>query len=74
MWTTNLIIAIVTGVATNVLYSVGASDFDSGKLTAGLWLVSVLMKLKDSNFDVAGLTSAPLEPIIAVVSSLLAFA
>ena len=29
-------ISIVTGVTSNVLYSVGASDFDAGQLTAAL--------------------------------------
>lgn len=73
VWSTNLIIAIVTGVATNVLYSVGASDFDSGKLTSALWLLSVLVKLKDGGFDVAGLVNDPVEPVIALLLALFAW-
>ena len=73
VWTTNVIIAIVTGVATNVLYSVGASDFDSGKLTAVLWLAGLLSKLKDSP-DVATLTGNPVETVVTVLATLLAFA
>ena len=69
VWTTNLIIAMVTGVATNVLYSVGASDFDGGKLTSVLWLAGLVMKLKDSP-DVATLTSNPVEAIVAVLLAL----
>jgi len=70
VWSTNLVIAIVTGVATNVLYSVGASDFDSGKLTSALWLLSVLIKLKDNSFDIAGLVNDPVEPVIALLLAL----
>ena len=73
VWTTNLIIAIVTGVATNVLYSVGASDFDAGKLTSALWLAGLIVKLKDSP-DVATLTSNPVEAAVAIVTTLLAWA
>jgi len=74
VWTTNLIIAMVTGVATNVLYSVGASSFDAGKLGSALWLASVLLKLKDSGFDVSTLANDPVETIIAVVSAVLTWA
>ena len=73
VWTTNLIIAMVTGVATNVLYSVGASDFDAGKLTSALWLAGLIVKLKDSP-DVATLTSNPVEAAVAIVTTLLAWA
>ena len=73
VWTTNLIIAMVTGVATNVLYSVGASDFDAGKLTSLLWLAGLVVKLKDSP-DVATLTSNPVEAAVAIVTTLLAWA
>jgi len=74
VWTTNVIIAMVTGVATSVIYSVGASDFDAGKLGSALWLVSVLMKLKESGFDVSSLMNDPVETIIALLSTLLAWA
>ena len=73
VWTTNLVIAMVTGVATNVLYSVGASDFDAGKLTSALWLAGLIVKLKDSP-DVATLTSNPVEAAVAIVTTLLAWA
>ena len=74
VWTTNLIIAMVTGVATNVLYSVGASSFDSGKLASALWVIGVLSKLKDAGFDVTTLTNDPVETVVAVVTTLLAWA
>ena len=64
----------VTGVATNVLYSVGSSDFDAGKLTSALWLISVLVKFKDAGFDVGSLMNDPMEMAVAVVSTLLAWA
>merc|ERR1712167_65257 len=44
-WNTNLIIAMTTGVGSTVLYSVGASPFEAAKLTAVLWLASVVIKL-----------------------------
>ena len=69
VWTTNLIIAMVTGVATNVLYSVGASDFDGGKLASALWLAGLVMKLKDSP-DVGTLTGNPVETVVAVLLAL----
>jgi hypothetical protein len=74
VWTTNLVIAMVTGVATNVLYSVGASNFDAGKLASALWLGSVLLKLKDAGFDVSTLGNDPIETVVAVVSAVLAWA
>merc|ERR1719174_2336380 len=48
VWTTNLIIAMVTGVANTVLYSVGESGFDAAKVGALLWLGGLIMKLKDA--------------------------
>ena len=64
---------MVTGVATNVLYSVGASGFDSGKLASALWMVGLLSKLKDSP-DVSTITDNPVESVIAIVTTLLAWA
>merc|ERR1712195_382352 len=60
VWSTNLIIAMVTGVATNVLYSMGASDFDG-------------VKLKDSSGDFAALMQAPVEPVVALLVTALAW-
>ena len=74
LFTTNLIISMVTGVASTVLYSVGSSSFDTGQLTAVLWLVSVLVKFKDSNFDVGSLTEGPIEKAVATAATILAFA
>ena len=74
VWTTNVIIAMVTGVASTVVYSVGASSFDSGKLASALWMVSVLLKLKDAGFDVSTLMNDPVETIVALVSTILAWA
>merc|ERR1719506_1852686 len=59
MWNTNLVISLVTGGASTVLYSVGGAAFDANKLTAVLWLASVLFKLKDNGFDVTTLKDAP---------------
>jgi len=73
-FSTNLVIAMVTGVATNVLYSVGSSGFDAGKLTSALWLISVLVKFKDAGFDVGSLMNDPMETAVAVLSTLLAWA
>jgi hypothetical protein len=69
VWTTNLIISLVTGVAANVLYSVGASDFNSGKLTSALWLAGVLLKLKDSP-DIATVQSNLVETVVAILLAL----
>merc|ERR1719305_358631 len=55
VWTTNLIIAMTTGVTSTVVYSMGSSGFETAKLGAALWALSVLMKLKDANFDVNSL-------------------
>ena len=74
VWNTNVIIAMVTGVASSVVYTVGASSFDAGKLASGLWLLSVLVKLKDAGFDVSTLANDPIETVIAIVSVLLAWA
>jgi len=65
---------MVTGVASTVVYSVGASSFDSGQLKAALWLLSVLVKLKDSNFDMGTLMDSPVEKVVALAATLLAFA
>merc|ERR1712167_552309 len=73
VWNTNLIIAIVTGVANTVLYTVGESGFDAGKLTALLWLGGLIMKLKDAP-SADTIMNNPVESVIAVVSTLLAFA
>ena len=53
VFNTNLIISMVTGVVSTAVYSAGASSFDSLKLTAALWLLSTLVKFKDSGFDVS---------------------
>merc|ERR1711981_517563 len=51
VWTTNLVINLVTGVAGTVVYSVeAASAFEVAKLTSVLWIASALIKLKDNNF------------------------
>ena len=77
VWTSNLIIALVTGVASTVVYNVGASGFEAGKLTSALWAATVLLNLQSSNFDVAGLFADReklTEFVIAVVTSVLAWA
>ena len=73
VWTTNLIIAMVTGVGSTVLYTMGASDFDAGKLTSLLWLAGLVVKLKDSP-DFATLMNNPVETVIALVTTAIAWA
>ena len=74
VWTTNLIIAMTTGVASTVIYSVGGSAFDTAKLGAVLWLASVLIKLKDAGFDVMTLKDNMVETGVAALSTFFAFA
>jgi hypothetical protein len=76
VFNTNLIISMVTGVVSTAVYSAGASSFDSLKLTAALWLLSTLVKFKDSGFDVSTLTdmSTALEKGITIAAAVLAFA
>merc|ERR1712072_1380104 len=69
VWNTNLIISMVTGTASSVIYSVGGSAFDAGKLAAVLWLASVVMKLKDASFDVSTLKDSPVETGVAAIST-----
>ena len=58
VWNTNLIIQLTTGVASTVVYSVGvANPFEAAKITSVLWLIGVLSKLKDAEFDVKTLGS-----------------
>jgi len=74
VWSTNLVISIVTGVTTTVVYTMGASGFEAAKVGAVLWLLSVLMKLKDAGFDVSSLGNDPIETAVAALSMVLAFA
>merc|ERR1711981_1083860 len=69
VWTTNLIIAMVTGVASTVIYSVGGSSFEAAQLAAVLWGASVLSKLKDASFDVTTLKDDPIETGVAILSA-----
>ncbi len=72
VWTTNVVISIVTGVASTVLYTMGESGFDAGQLTAALWLGSLALKLKD-NASVDTLKDNKEETIIAAVLALNTF-
>ena len=74
VWNTNLIISLVTGAASTAAYSVGASPWEAAKVTSVLWIVSVLVKLKDNNFDLKTLADEPVEGAVAVLAGLLAFA
>ena len=74
VWNTNLVISLVTGVASSVVYSVAASPFDTAKLTAVLWLASVLIDLKDASYDIGSLKDSKLQPGVAAVAAYLAFA
>ena len=71
---TNLIISLATGAAGTVVYSVSGSAFDAAKLTATLWLASVVIKLKDSNWDFGSLKDEPVEKLVAATAAYLAFA
>lgn len=73
VWTANLIISMCTGIASTVLYSVGASPFETAKLTAVLWLIGLAVKLNDSKFDVSTLKDNLVEAVITVVATILAF-
>merc|ERR1712167_349095 len=70
VWNTNLVISLVTGVAS----SVAASPFDTAKLTAVLWLASVLIDLKDASYDIGSLKDSKLQTGVAAVAAYLAFA
>jgi hypothetical protein len=74
VWNTNLVISLVTGVASSVVYSVAASPFDTAKLTAVLWLASVLIDLKDASYDIGSLKDSKLQTGVAAVAAYLAFA
>jgi len=75
VWNTNLLIALTTGVASTVVYSIeAASTFETAKLTAVLWLLSVGNKLKGKNFDFSSLMDDKVETVVAVVATYLAFA
>merc|ERR1712072_1184057 len=73
VFTTNVIISLVTGVASTIIYSVSESPFAAASLTSVLWLASVVNKLKDNNFDVSTLANDPVETAVAVLSAVLAF-
>ena len=74
VWTTNLIISLVTGTASTVVYGVSGSGFEAAKLVSALWLASVVMKLKDKSFDVATLADDKVETVVALLSTYLAYA
>ena len=71
---TNLIIALVTGGASTVVASVNAAaGFETAKVGAVLWLVSVLSKAKDAG-DASSITANKEETLIAAAATYLAFA
>ena len=72
VWTTNVVVAMVTGLASTVLYTMGESGFDTTQLTAALWLGSLALKLKD-NASVDTLKDNKEETIIAAVLALNTF-
>ena len=72
MWTTNVVVAMVTGLASTVLYTMGESGFDTTQLTAALWLGALALKLKD-NASVDTLKDNKEETIIAAVLALNTF-
>ena len=72
VWTPNVVVAMVTGLASTVLYTMGESGFDTTQLTAALWLGSLALKLKD-NASVDTLKDNKEETIIAAVLALNTF-
>ena len=72
VWTTNVVVAMVTGLASTVLYTMGESGFDTNQLTSALWLGSLALKLKD-NASVDTLKDNKEETIIAAVLALNTF-
>ena len=74
VWNDNLIISMIAGVTSTVVYSVGASSFDAAQLTAVLWLASVLIDLKDAGFDFNSLMDSKVRTGVAVLGAYLAFA
>lgn len=75
VWNTNLIIQLTTGVASTVVYSVGvANPFEAAKITSVLWLIGVLSKLKDAEFDVKTLGDDKVETVVAAAATFFAFA
>lgn len=74
VWNSNLIISMITGVTSTVIYSVGGSAFDGAQLTAALWLFSAIMDFKDSGFDINSLTENKVQTGIAALATYLAFA
>ena len=73
-WNTNLIISVVTGVTSTVVYSVGASAFETAQLTAVLWLASVLLDLKNADFKLNSLMDDKVQTAIAACAAALTFA
>merc|ERR1711939_719784 len=73
-WNTNLIISLVTGAASTVVYSVaGYAPFDVQKLTATLWLASVLIDLKNANFEIKSLMDDKVQTGLAALAAVLTF-
>ena len=54
--------------------SAHASPPDAAKLTAVLWAVGLLSKLKNNDFDVGTLKDNPVETVVAAAAAYLAFA
>ena len=74
VWNANLVISLITGVANTVVYSVGASAFDATKLTAVLWLATVLLDLKNADFDLSSLKDNKVQTGVAALAAYFAFA
>ena len=69
VWTTNLVISMVTGGASAIVYSVGSSAFETAKLAAVLWLATVVMDLKDASWDVNSLKDSKVQTGVAAVAT-----
>ena len=74
VWNTNLVISMVTGGASAVVYNVGSAAFDAAKLTAVLWIATAVMGLQASGWDVGTLKDNKMQTGVAAVAGYLAFA
>ena len=71
---TNAVIALLTYGA-HILGDNLSGDYDAGTLAATMWVASLLLKLKDSNFDIVGTAKDdPLSTATAVLTAVLAWA
>ena len=57
-----------------MIYTVSGAPFETMKLASILWLMTVAVKFKDSDYNEEQLKKDPIEEIVAVATTVLAFA